>query len=205
MADIKDVKTEPALTNKPDPVSVRDRPSAGTQHYGEYDALLDSIPDINNGERVFILLSPEGTPISVQRETPAYGVSAIVGHVGDLYDNTKPHLTTESGAELTDCMNPHPEVRFEGAPPEVIEASGNKFRESRENGPKRTVGSTGEKGADFGESPQLAGAYEDRATHPQSSRPVGGTQGKVEGHKIGPETDLDAKAKAEAGKAAAKK
>jgi hypothetical protein len=96
-------------------------PRPDQRHSGPYDHLTDAIPDILSHEKVWILLGPTGEPISVQREVPAYGVPAIRGRVNDLYDNTMHHLTTESGAELTASMQPHPEFRLppaEEPPPE---------------------------------------------------------------------------------------
>jgi len=81
------------------------------KHYGPYDVLLDAIPDIESGEEVWIILDAAGKPASIQREVPDNGVSACPGKVGDLYDNSKPHLTTSSGADLSDCMSPSPEKR----------------------------------------------------------------------------------------------
>lgn len=92
------------------------------QHVGPYDVLLDALPDIESGEDVWILLDPNGTPIGVQREVPDVGVSATPGHVGDLYNNTVPHLLTRTGAELSANMISRPEVRVATpeAPPEPL-------------------------------------------------------------------------------------
>jgi hypothetical protein len=109
-------ETHSPKASPPKPSSRLGSPSQ--QHYGPYDVLLDAIPDIESGERVWILLDPAGKPISVQREVPDYGVSACAGAVGNLYDNSKPHLTTLAGADLSDTMNNSPEKRLpESAPP----------------------------------------------------------------------------------------
>jgi len=110
------------------------------------------------------------------------------GALGDGYHT----LLSEAGAELQPPLNANPDIRFVSSPPEALEASANKFRESREHGVKRNVGSDGTPGQDFGSSPQLAGAYEDRDTHSKN-------RGQVEG------STLDARSEEERKKAAAEK
>jgi hypothetical protein len=138
---------------------------------GPYDDLLTG-SDLYPGEECWILLSELGEPISVQRDTPEVGVLACRGrfNISDRHHA----LTSQTGAELTVPINPSTDLRFEGSSPEAYEASATKFREGRESGPRRTIGSDGTQGKDMGPSPQLAGAYENRPTHPQSMGQVAG-------------------------------
>lgn len=101
-------------------------PSPSQFHSGPYDHLTDALPDLVSYEKVWILLGPTGEPLSIQRDMPAYGVSAIRGRVNDLYDNKTHHLTTETGAELTNSMSPHPEFRLPPAEPPPVESFGKK-------------------------------------------------------------------------------
>lgn len=93
-------------------------------HSGPYDHLLDAIgPGLRSFEHIHVVLDERGTPRGAQRERPPVGVPHVRCRVNDLFKNTVHHLTTETGADLSSCMQPDPDGRVEGenSPPSIHE------------------------------------------------------------------------------------
>jgi hypothetical protein len=192
MTDVKSPEHKTEAPKAPDPhlgSAGKTVPEARVaENDGPYDHLIGLVPDLNSGE-VWILLSPTGEPISVQADPPAIGVPAMPGRI-----NNSPNfhgLTTRSGAELSATMMPHPDLRFEGSPPEAMAASERKYEERRGMGPANVHRHTGESTLPPG-NPQLDNIRDDNPTHSRNTGVVAGStphlgdakhESKVEGAK----------------------